>query len=495
MSSPEPSATHRQILRATAIVGSASAINIVVGLARNKAAALLLGPAGVGMIGLLLSLVATVSGVAGLGVGNAAVRQIASDDDPVTREANRRALDRLTVVLALVGTLATWLLREPLASLVLGDDRLAHQVGCLAPAVGLTVWTAGQGAILNGSRRLGDLAATQVLGGLLGTLLGVAALAVRGSDGILAYVVAAPLAIVVVGGWFVARLPRQPATAKPAWPLMQSMLRLGIPMMIGAIMLSAGSLAIRALIGNRIGATELGSFTAAWTLSVTYVGLVLSAMGTDYLPRLTAVIGDRAAACRSIDEQIEVGMLLALPVMLGMQAAAPLVVWLLYSREFAGAVDVLRWLVIADVLKTAAWPLGYAVIAQARAKTFLVLEVATLSVTLTVVTLLVDRFGIRAAGIGYCVSYLFYIVVVAALARQTLGWRPNAAAIRLLAAGLMVATTIGVLATAAPLAGLVLGGLLTAVCGAHSLHRLWQLDALPEQVAQILGRLGLGAPR
>lgn len=480
--------SHRHILKATAIVGGASAINIVIGLIRNKVAALLLGPVGVGMIGLLLSLVATVSSIAGLGVGSAAVRQIAHDEDVQAQARARHALRWLTLALALAGAAATWLLRRPLASLVMGGPGAAWQVGWLAPAVAFTIWSAGQIALLNGLRRLRDIAATQVLGGLLGTLLGVAALGAWGRDGVLAYVVAVPIAMSAAGAWFVARVPR-PVPTVPSWRDALPILTLGVPMMLGNVMLSVGALAIRALIGNRIGADELGGFTAAWTLSVTYVGFVLQAMGTDYLPRLTAVIGDREAAGRSVNEQAEVALLLALPVMAGMQAAAPLVVKLLYSSAFSSAVDVLRWLIVADVMKIAGWPLGFIIIAQARARTFLAVEAATLGVTLCTMLLLVNRVGVQAAGIGYCASYLFYIIVVASLARKSLQWRPSPEIVLLIFIGVILMISIGITSTFIPIIGLVSGSFVALVGGIFSIRRLKALDALPQPLTRFLYKL------
>ena len=46
--------SHRQILRSSFIIGGASVINILVGLLRIKVVAVLLGPAGVGLIGICL---------------------------------------------------------------------------------------------------------------------------------------------------------------------------------------------------------------------------------------------------------------------------------------------------------------------------------------------------------------------------------------------------------------------------------------------------------
>ncbi|MBN8493399.1 MAG: hypothetical protein J0M00_18475 [Burkholderiales bacterium] len=59
------SSSYRQILRSTSIIGGAAALNIGIGLLRMKAVALLLGPAGVGLIGLATNVVALVSNVAG----------------------------------------------------------------------------------------------------------------------------------------------------------------------------------------------------------------------------------------------------------------------------------------------------------------------------------------------------------------------------------------------------------------------------------------------
>ena len=106
--------SYRQILSSSSIIGGASAINIVIGLVKMKAVALLLGPTGVGLIGLLTNLVGLVASVAGLGFGNVGTRQIAEaagKDDPQRIATARRALLWGTLALALAGALAVWLLR------------------------------------------------------------------------------------------------------------------------------------------------------------------------------------------------------------------------------------------------------------------------------------------------------------------------------------------------------------------------------------------------
>jgi PST family polysaccharide transporter len=68
--------SYGQILRSSSIVGGAQAANYLIGLARVKLVAMLLGPTGVGLVGLYMSATGFVGTVSGLGVGSSAVREI-----------------------------------------------------------------------------------------------------------------------------------------------------------------------------------------------------------------------------------------------------------------------------------------------------------------------------------------------------------------------------------------------------------------------------------
>src|SRR5689334_17498050 len=100
--------SYRTILRSSSIMGGASVINVLVGLFRTKVAALILGPVGVGLIGLLVNFMLTSATIAALGIGTSGTRQItdAHAKGNVTEVViARRALFWGTLVLASIGTL------------------------------------------------------------------------------------------------------------------------------------------------------------------------------------------------------------------------------------------------------------------------------------------------------------------------------------------------------------------------------------------------------
>jgi PST family polysaccharide transporter len=421
-------ASYAQILRSSSIIGGASVVNILVGLLRTKVAAVLLGPAGVGLIGLLQSLMATAATVSALGFGNVGTRQIAeanATNDAQAVATVRRALFWGTLGLAVFGASVFWLLRDTIATTVLGDSNSSETVAWLAVGVALTVAAGSQGALLNGLRRIGDIARISILSALLSTLLGVSALWLLGEKGVLIFVLSAPLSSFLLGHWFVSRLPRLQGSQTQLRELQEqwkTLARLGAAFMVAGLAVTVGQLVVRTMVQRELGAEALGHFQAAWMISMTYVGFVLGAMGTDYYPRLTATIRDHAATNQLVNEQTEVALLLAGPVLVAMLGLAPWVIELLYSREFAEAADVLRWQVLGDILKVASWPMGFIILAAGDGRVFMLKESAVIVIFVGLVWVGLPYLGIQATGTAFLGMYLFNIPVLYWLARRRTGF-------------------------------------------------------------------------
>ena len=69
---------YRGVFKATAILGSVQLFNILIAVVRNKCISILLGPAGMGIMGLLTSATGTITGFTNLGITFSAIKNIAS---------------------------------------------------------------------------------------------------------------------------------------------------------------------------------------------------------------------------------------------------------------------------------------------------------------------------------------------------------------------------------------------------------------------------------
>lgn len=490
-----PSDSTRQMLRSSVIVGGASVINILAGLLRIKAAAVLLGPAGVGLIGLLTSLVSTASALAGLGFGTAGTRQIAeasAANDAQALATARRALFLGTVVLAGAGAAVVWALRSELAALLLGDVSLAGEVGWLAIGVALTVAAVSQTAVLTGLRRTADIARVSIFAAMIATVVAVASLLAWGSAGIVVFVLAMPLGSVVAGYAYVARLPRAAAHTPQLRDLSvqwRALTALGTAFMIGGLASTLGQLAVRSLVQRELGPQDLGYFQAAATLSMTYLGFVLAAMAADYYPRLTACIKDPAAANHLINEQTELALLLAGPVLLTTMGLAPWIIEILYSSSFYPAADVLRWYVLGDVLKVASWPLGFAILASGSGRTFMFTEAAGMGVFVFFTWVGLPAMGVSAAGVAYACMYSTYLIIAYWLVKRKTGFRwTRRCGVH---AGVLVlgAAAVLLLQTHSPTAGIIAALLAAVLWAIHALRRLSTLDAIGGPVGRLVKSL------
>ena len=149
-------------------------------------------------------------------------------------------------------------------------------------------------------------------------------------------------------------------------------------------------------------------------------------MGADFYPRLTACITNRHRANRLVNEQVEIGLLLAGPGVLATLTFAPVAIALFYSSRFLPAVEILRWICLGTLLQVVTWPMGYIIVAKARQALFFWCEAAWAIVSLALAWVCVSYFGLKGAGIAFFGSYIFHGVLIYGVIRRLSGFRWSA---------------------------------------------------------------------
>lgn len=470
--------SHRQIFRSSAILGSATFINIVIAIIKVKVLAVLLGPAGVGLMGLYQNIMGTASTLANCGTGISGVRQIAaSQGDQKLLSSIRRALLWGNFLMGCLGMAVFWFARDPIAKLVFHDTVHAVEVSWLGVGVFISLMGTSQMAMLQGMRRIGDVARVNVLSSLAGSIVGVLIVWLLGQDGVHWFVIAAPAASVIFSSWYASRLPR--IQAEQDWEVMrqqwQSLLSFGIPLMAAGLLTLLTQLIVRSLVVKDLGLDASGYFQAAWSISMTYIGFVLGAMATDYLPRLSEAIHDHERSKQLVNEQTEMTLLMAAPLLLAMLTLAPWLIELLYAKSFIPATEILRWQVMGDIFKVIAWPMGFIVLALGRGDVFIVTQFTWNAIYLLCVWFGMEKMGLLVVGVGFFIAYFFQVGLLRLVAGRLIGFISYPGNIRLFAALLTAACAIFVVSEYWVLASLFFGGFLTLGFGVYSLWRLNQL--------------------
>ncbi|WEX91225.1 O-antigen translocase [Sinorhizobium garamanticum] len=479
--SPERGPSYRQILKSTALIGGSSVVTVLFSIIRNKAMALLLGPAGIGLIGLYSSIADIASALAGLGIQASGVRQIAEavgsgDTDRIARTAT--VLKRTSLVLGLLGALLLAALAYPVADFTFGGPGYAGGVALLSAAILFRLLADGQTALIQGMRDIASLARINVLAAFFSTAISIPLIYLFGTSGIVPSLVAAAAATLATCWWYrrQMRIAPQPVSTRRISEETAALLKLGVVFMASGFLTLGAAYAIRLIVLRAEGIAAAGLYQAAWTLGGFYASFVLQAMGTDFYPRLTAVAEDDAECNRLVNEQAQISMLLAGPGLIATLTAAPLVIWLLYSPEFYAAVDLLRWICLGMMLRVIAWPMGFIVLAKGAKRAFFWTEVAATLVHVGLAWLLVGSFGSVGAGAAFFGLYVWHGLLIYAIVRHLSGFRWSAAnrklaLIFLPASGLV----FGAIFVLPPWPAAVLGLATTMISGAYSLRILMEL--------------------
>ena len=409
------------------LIGGASAIKAAVSIIRVKIFAVLLGPAGVGLIGAYDSIVGIASTLAGLGIGSSGVRQIAaasSSQDTARFSRTVLVLRRVVFATGALGALGLILLSGLVSQLTFGDRSHSFQIACLSVAVFFTCITAGQVALVQGLRRIRDVALISITGPLIGTIICIPPLMILGDRAVVTVMVATALGAVLSSWWY----SRSTQTDSASLSItdfsseLGGLLKLGLVFMLTAFLKTATAYAIRTLIIRNLGLNSGGLYQAAWVLASFHIDFILAAISKDFYPRLVAANSDSKASNRMTNEQSEISLVLAAPLVFSSIAFAPLVISVFYSPDFADAALILQWQAVGVLLRVFGWPLSFIMLAGNRSMLYFLSELFVASAQFGLTWAGISYYGLAGAGMAFLIVNLLHLVVLMLIAHWTTGF-------------------------------------------------------------------------
>jgi enterobacterial common antigen flippase len=476
--------SYGQILKSTTLVGGSQVVNILLGILRTKVMALLLGLDGIGLIGLYNAVTGMAGTITGLGIGSSGVRQIAEavgsgDEKKIARTII--TVRRTALILGMLGMLLTALLCKPLSQITFGNVDHAIAIALLSVTLFLGAVSSGQTALIQGMRRIADLAKLSVLGAFLGTLFSISMVFYWGKEGIVPSIVAVSTMSILTSWWFARKIPivMLPLSWRETKSEARGLVTLGFFFMASSLMSSATNYFVRVLVVQQIGMDGVGLYQAAYTLSELYIGFVLNAMAMDFYPRLTVVAENNKACNRMVNEQTGIGLLVAAPGIVATLTFASLIMELFYSHKFIPAYNVLRWQILGMLLRVVSWPLGFIIMAKGKGKIFLWTEAVAHSTHVVLIWFGLHLFGLEGTGIAFFTLYVIYTVMILSVVQRLSGFTWSS--VNLLH-GITLIAFIGI-AFLLPFmmsqnVALVFGSILTFVVTAYCLRALYMLVGL-----------------
>lgn len=408
--------SYHHILKYTSLFGSIQALNIFIGLVRNKLVALILGPGGIGLMSLFNSAIALLSNATNLGIATSSVKTLSElyekgNEEQVKRHV--RVIRQWALATAVIGFFACALAGPLLNNFSFSWGNHVKHFVLLAPTVAMLAITGGETAILKSARRLRNLAKVSVWNVFLALVFTTPIIYFYGQKGIIPTITLITFTQMLLTIRYSHKVfPWSFHFERSLWGEGLPMIRLGIAFVVAGIFGSGADFLIRASLNNIASLNMLGLYNAGFMMSVTYAGMVFTSMETDYYPRLAAVGHDVHQMSNTVNHQVEVSLLMISPLLVAFSIGAPIIVQLLYSKEFLDVVPMIQITVLAMYLRAMKLPVAYLTLAKGDSWSYLFLEAYSAVVMVIAVVGGYMLFGLPGTGAGLLVTGLIDIIVV-----------------------------------------------------------------------------------
>lgn len=406
----------RMAMKAMGLFGGVQVMGILCSIIRTKLVALWIGPVGIGLFGLFNNALEMISTGTNLGIRSSSVRDIsqalASDRGLVARMVT--VVRRWSLWLGLAGALLTLSLPPLLSQITFGDSAHIWGFVALSIAVLLQALTNGEYAILQGTARLKRLASVTLWGTIVGLAISIPMFYLLRERSILPSIIAYAAALAAFAWLFRNRdYPSVKVNSRETFDMGKGFVRLGIYMTLGNFATILASYAFNAWLNVNAGTETVGYYQAGYTLINKYTGLILTALGMEYYPRLAKVAESRMRLRAFVSQEINVAIAVMAPVVALFILLREVVVWLLYTPEFNVILTFISWGMIGTVLRTLSWCLAFTILAKGDGKTYLWTEVASAVINLALNIVFYRWWGLTGLGIAFLVSYLLYTIIIA----------------------------------------------------------------------------------
>lgn len=415
--------SYRSIFKATSLFGGVQVYQILIQIIKSKFVAVLLGPAGVGIMGLYQSGLQLVQQISSMGLSQSAVRDVseANGSNDILRIAKTVTVVRKLVwVTGLLGLIIVACCSPLLSEFSFGNYDYTIPFIILSVTLLLDQLSAGQRVVLQGMRRLKDLAKCTAFGVTFGLITSVPLYYWLGIDGIIPTLILNSACSLTLSWLYSRKIKIEKVHVTPKQTLEQGkqMLVMGVSMSLSGIFATIVSYAIRAFIQNGGGVEQVGLFQAGFAIMTTYVGMVMNAIATDYYPRLATINKDNVKCSEAVSQQGEIGTMIIAPMLIVCLVFMPFVLRLLYSDQFLAANEYISWACLGMMLRLAAWIISYLFVAKAESKMFLKLELSANIFYLVLSLLGYHYLGLTGLGIAFALEYVVYFLMCYLIARK-----------------------------------------------------------------------------
>ena len=416
---------YRSSFKATVLFSGVQLYQILIRIVRSKFVALFIGPGGIGISSLLHSTTDTIAAATNLGINTSSVKTIAA----ANREGDRNliaknvcAQRRLVWITGLLGMFICAILAPVWSQTSFGNDTYIWSYVFVSSIILIDQLNKGELALLQGMQQKKRLAKANIIGQTLNALITIPLYYFFRIKAIVAAIVIGSLISLIISLYFSRKLDVEKITLtwRETFTYGREMIKLGFFLSLQYVLSTIVIWVIRNCVGNWGGIEEVGLYSAGTSIVATYIGLVFSAIATDYFPRLAATKNNEEMRL-AVRTQAELTILLLTPLVLSFLIFCQPVIVLLYSEKFLPIEHMMYWSIGAVLVQAMGWALSHTLLAKAKPLYFFLNELFASLWGLPIKLLFYKYWGLTGFGMATLIVYALYLIQVLVVTKKLFG--------------------------------------------------------------------------
>lgn len=418
----------RRVVKIMGMFAGLQSAGIVCSAVKMKLVSIWLGSAGVALFGILSTAQETIATFTDLGLRQSTVRDVASQEGDMSRLARVAMLVRRWSLLAgLLGASVMLILAPALGQWFFGDFKGCIPFALVAIAMFFNCLLYGEQSLMQGTGMLRALARGSLWGTVVGLALSIPMFRWMGLQSVPLSFIVYSVAIWGFTLYWRFRPPERVASPglRQLWREGKGFVRLGILMSLAAFLTSLSRLIFVALLTRHASLEVTGLYQAGDTLVSRYIGLIFSAIGMEFFPRIVAAARSHRRTAAYVNHEITLLLVVVTPVALLFILCRNIIVAILYSATFEPILTFISLAMVGTVMKSVSWCLALCIVARGDGRIYLATEGIDALLSLILLYGGYILFGLDGLGWAYMVWNLGYVIIVWTACRRRYALAPS----------------------------------------------------------------------
>lgn len=366
---------YKRAAKTTILFSGVKVITIIVGIIRTKIAAVLLGPIGVGINSVFNTYLHFVQVGGGLGLSQSAVRDVSEAYEQKDRERFSRIIsltNKLVVATSLLGVAITLVMSPFFSKWGFGNNSYTLSFILLSLCAGMQIYVENRLAILRGMRQMRALAYSTIIGSVVGLIISAPLYYFFREKGIVPVLLLSAFISLLVTNFYVNKIQYNKVNLSftEIYAEGAPMIKMGVALMMINFLSGIVSTIIISFLRKEGGLDIVAFYGSGQSIISSYFGIVLTAMTTDYYPRICGVYKNNVRLQDEVNAQSKLGLIMTFPLALIFIAFSSFFIPLLYSEKFLAISKYTDWALIGTLISIPSNCIAMILLAKQNAKLF-----------------------------------------------------------------------------------------------------------------------------